>query len=63
MTSKNLSRRLEELEGRETPISVPDRVIEIKFVAPGGEVVDTRVIKFAQSIRPKGGAWRSRHRR
>ena len=57
MTSRNLVRRLEDLEARLMPTSGPDELIEVQFVGPGREVVNTLVIKLRSVQPPKVGRW------
>ena len=59
MISKNLSERLNRLEARVMPTGAP-LVINVLFVAPGGEVTGSR--SFALSPFNPNVRWRRRRR-
>jgi hypothetical protein len=58
MSSRNLARRLENLESRVVPVDEPQRVITIAYVDTEGRVVETTDVKLGGPTK-NGSAWRA----
>jgi hypothetical protein len=60
MISRNLARRLENLESRVVPVDEPQPVVTLNYVDPDGQVVETREMILGGAANRNGSAWRAR---